>query len=241
MPNRFIFSLRFSSKVFLKLGMLSVALILFMSLFRMNLYFLSVFHATPGASFTEIGQSFLAGLRFDTLVFGFILIPVYFFVIAQALMEKWPRAMFVGYKLYFSMIWLVTCAMTFIDYFYFSKYGMRMRFNEYMSWTPETLQQQIAEMLPSQVWVFVVITILLFILGLMLIKGIRFGDWRDEFSPHKGSKFEYFWRLLVPLFLIALAARGTLEPHHLALEHSEVSYTKAINEMALNAVWCFDK
>jgi hypothetical protein len=45
----------------------------------------------------------------------------------------------------------------------------------------------------------------------------------------------------LPLLLIVLAARGTVEAHHLALEHSEVSNNKALNEMGLNAVWCFDK
>lgn len=241
MPNRFIFSLRFSSKVFLKLGILAITMVVFMTLFRMNLYFLSVFHATPDVSFMEVLQSFIAGLRFDLLVFGFLFIPIYFVVLIQAFTEKWPRTMFVIYKSYFTLVWFLICVLTLVDYFYFANYGRRMRFNEYMAWTPDTLLEQAQKMQNNQVWIFCTITVMLFSLGYTLTKSLKFGDWKDEYSPHKGGKFEIGWRVIVPLLLIVLAARGTVEPHHLALEHSEVSNNKAINEMALNAVWCFDK
>ncbi|MGZ3774805.1 MAG: hypothetical protein ACXVCY_13345 [Pseudobdellovibrionaceae bacterium] len=110
-----------------------------------------------------------------------------------------------------------------------------------MSWDPDTFVDQFNALAPNQAWIFTVVTVLLFSLGYMLIKGLKFGQWKDEFSPRYGSKLEITWRIVLPLLLIALAARGTVEPHHLALEHSEVSNNKAINEMALNAVWCFDK
>lgn len=241
MPNRFIFSLRFSSKVFIKLGLLAIAMIIFMTLFRLNLYFLSVFHATPKVSLVEVLQSFLAGFRFDLLIFGFLFIPIYFVILIQTISEKWPRSMFVVYKVYFTVVWFLICAMTFVDYFYFALHGARMRFNEYLEWTPQVLMSQAQGMPSNQVWIFSVITVMLFSLGYMLIKGLRFGEWKDEYSPHGGSKLEIVLRLALPLIVIVLAARGTVEPHHLALEHSEVSDNKAINEMALNAVWCFDK
>lgn len=241
MPNRFIFSLRFSTKVFLKLCMLALAMIVFMTLFRMNLYFLSVFHATAEVPFTEVLQSFVAGLRFDLLIFGFLFIPLYFLLLIQAVTEKWPRGMFVFYKSYFTVIWFLICAMSFIDFFYFAKHGRRMRFEEYMSWHPQVFIEQAQGLQPNQTWVFVVITVLLFSLGYMLIKSLKFGEWKDEYSPQRGSTLETALRILLPLILIVLAARGTVEPHHLALEHSEVSSNTAINEMALNAVWCFDK
>lgn len=241
MPNRFIFSLRFSSKVFLKLGVLAVTLILFMTLFRMNLYFLSVFHATPNVTMTEVGQAFLAGLRFDILIFGFLFIPVYFVLIVQAVLESWPRFMFFLYKAYFVLAWFLICALTFMDFFHFAKHGARMRFADYMGWNPDVLIEQARSLQPNQVWIFCIITVMLFGLGYTLTKSIRFGEWKDEYSPHGGSKFETVFRIFLPLLLIALAARGTVEAHHLALEHSEVSYNQAINEMALNAVWCFDK
>lgn len=241
MPNRFIFSLRFSSKVFVKLGVLGLAMVFFMTLFRVNLYFLSVFHATEEVGFLEILSSFVTGFRFDLLVFGFLFIPLYFSIMVQAFTERWPQFMFIGYKVYFVGTWFLICVLTFIDFFFFARHGRRMRFEEYMSWTPEAFLEQFNTLMPNQAWIFTAITIMLFTLGYMLTKGVKFGVWKDEFSPRYGSKLEVIWRVILPLILIALAARGTVEPHHLALEHSEVSGNKAINEMALNAVWCFDK
>lgn len=241
MSNRFIFSLRFSTKVFVKLGILALAMIVFMTLFRINLYFLSVFHATPDAVFVEVAQSFFAGFRFDLLVMGFFFIPVYIILMIQAYLERWPPSMFLFHKLYFAGVWLLICTLTFVDYFYFARHGTRMRFSDYMSWSPEVWIEQSRGLQQNQVWIFCIITVLLFVLGYTLVKNIKFGNWKDEYSPMGGSKFEVSWRILLPLLLVALAARGTVEPHHLALEHSEVSNITAINEMALNAVWCFDK
>lgn len=241
MPNRFIFSLRFSTKVFHRLAMLSFAMVIFMSLFRLNLYFLSVFSATPNAVFVEIGQSFLAGLRFDLLIFGFLMAPIYVLLMIQAISEKWPRGIFKFYKVYFALAWLLICVLTFIDFFYFAKFGERMRFKDYSSWNISVLTEQMQSMPTYQIWFFSTITFMLLCLGLMLTKALRFGEWKDEYSPQAGSKFEMAWRILVPLIVVFLAARGTIEAHHLALEHSEVSNMKPINEMALNAVWCFDK
>lgn len=241
MPNRFIFSLRFSTKVLLRLGFMALALLLFMSLFRMNLYFLSVFHATPNAVFVEVFQSFIVGVRFDLLILGFLFVPIYFLVLGQAFSEAWPTAWFWFYKIYFALAWVMICALTFVDFFFFAQFGQRMRFNDYQALNVDVVIEQINRLPQSQGLVFCVITGLLLLLGLMLVKSIQFGNWKDEFSPHPGTKFEITWRLVLPLILIALAARGTVEAHHLALEHSEVSTIKSINEMALNAVWCFDK
>lgn len=241
MPNRFIFSLRFSTKVFWKLAVLSLTMVFFMSLFRANLYFLSVFHATPNAVPVEIFQSFLAGIRFDLLIFGFFMAPVYLLLMLQTFSEKWPRFMFGFYKAYFAVIWMAVCSLSFMDFFFFSRYGKRMRFADYTSWTPEQLMEQSQTLQPNQFWIFCVITVLLLCLGCMLVKSLRFGEWKDEYSPTLGTRFEVFWRISLPLILVVLAARGTVEAHHLELAHSEVSDNTVINEMALNAVWCFDK
>lgn len=241
MADRFIFSLRFSTKVFFKLAILSLAMVLFMTLFRLNLYFLSVFHATPNVDFIEVVHSFIAGVRFDILIFGFLFIPLYFLIMAQALTQKWPRGMFSFYKIYFGLSWFLICVMTFMDFFHFTRHGRRLRFEGYMNWNFDTLMEQMKALQNNQTVIFCVITVLLFSLGYMLVQSLSFGEWKDEYSPQAGSRFEIVWRIVLPLILIALAARGTVEPHHLALEHSEVSSNTAVNEMALNAPWCFDK
>ena len=116
-----------------------------------------------------------------------------------------------------------------------------MRWEQYVSWTFESWLEQTQQVLPNQLVIYSIITVLLLALGLMMVKGLKFGEWKDEFSPRKGGKVEIVLRILLPFILVFLAARGTVEPHHLALEHSEVSSNTSINEMALNAVWCFDK
>ena len=241
MPHRFIFSLRFSSKVFLRILAVSIAMLVFMSMFRLNLYFLTVFHATPDADFTEVTHSFLAGLRFDTLIMGFALIPVVVLTTLQACLESWPKRMFTLYRLYLGFAWIVICLLTFMDFFHFTNFGKRMRFADYMSWNFETLFDQAQKILPNQSVIFAIISLLLLALGLMIVIALRFGEWKDEYSPRKGNRFEIIIRLTVPFILVILAARGTVEPHHLALEHSIVSSVSSINEMALNPLWCFDK
>lgn len=241
MPQRFIFSLRFANKVFWKFAVLSLTCVFFMSLFRANLYFISIFHATPNAVAVEIFQAFFAGIRFDLLIYGFVLIPIVLLLLVQAISEKWPGFMFIFYRIYFALVWLMICGLNFVDFFFFSRFGRHMRFADYERWTPESLMEQWHVLQPNQAWIYFSITALLLILGLMLVKALKFGIWKDEFSPDSGNTFEISWRVVLPIVLVGLAARGTVEAHHLELAHSEVSDNTVINEMALNAVWCFDK
>lgn len=241
MANRFIFSLRFSSKVLIKIFGLAAILVFLMSLFRMNLFFLNVYYLMPELNISEILQSFCAGIRFDVLVFGFMLLPLYPIIIMQAFFEKWPNFLFGFYKFYFGLAWLGISMTTYVDFFSFIKTGKRMRFDDYNQWTFEGLLELISSAKTNQVVVFSVISLALLILGMMFIKALKFGNWKDEFSPKAAGSTEAFWRIVLPLILIILAARGTVTPHHLGLEHSEVSNSKELNEMALNAIWCFDK
>ncbi len=241
MPNRLIFSLRFSSKVFSKLFLLAGSLVFFMTLFRLNLYLLIVFGATRHASFINVLESLWVGFRFDLLVFGFLFIPLFFVVIFQGIAEKWPRFMFVVYKTYFLACWTWVCILTYFDFFHFSQHGKRMRYIDYSSVSWGRFLDQFSSLASQTSWIFTIVTGLLVILGFSMTKSINFGGWKDEFSPEKPFKFEGVLRVLLPLLIISFAARGTIEEHHLRREHSEVSEFKEINEMALNAVWCFDK
>jgi hypothetical protein len=241
MPSRLVFSIRFFNKTFFKLLKLSLAMIFFMTLFRMNLFFLSVFHALPNLDMNEVMQAFVAGLRFDVLIFGFLLSPIVLITLIQAFFEKWPRGLFVFYKIYLGLAWIIICALTFVDFFYFAKFGKRMRFAEYSDWSIRQTWDLIQGLQLNQSLIFSVITVMLLCLGLMLLRALQFGNWKDEYSPHKGSKLEITIRAIFPILAVVLAARGTVEAHHLALEHSQVSNTVSINEMALNSIWCFDK
>ncbi len=241
MTNRLIFSLRFSTKVLLKLTRISLLLVLYMSLMRLNFYFLVVFHGTSGLSFFDVFQSLIAGVRFDVLIFGFLLAPLYFIVMVQGFTQKWMRAAFLFYQLYMAVSCFVICLLTYIDFFHFTVNGRRMRFADYSNWSFEIFLQQWQNIYPSQVWLFTALLFVLLIFGLSSVRKMSWGDWKDEYSPQPARRFEVAFRVVLPLLLILLAARGTIEAHHLELKHSLVSENTFLNEMALNAVWCFDK
>lgn len=241
MPHRSIFSLRFSTKVFLKIGAIVFTLILFMSLFRVNLFFLSVFHAVPNAVAVEVLQAFFVGFRFDLLIWGFLLSPVYLLLLLPIFQERWPRGVFNSIRIFLGFMWMCICALTFVDFFYFAKFGQRMRYNDYTQWNFATFQEQWGLLSNTDAEIFTGVTVLLFLLGLTVISRLKFTNWKNEISPRRGSRVEIGLRLLLPFIVIFLAARGTVEPHHLRYEDSQVSTYKAVNEMALNAVWCFDK
>ena len=46
---------------------------------------------------------------------------------------------------------------------------------------------------------------------------------------------------IAPIFITALAARGTVSAHHLGMEHAEVSQVQSLNQLALSPLWAFDK
>ncbi|MGE5086446.1 MAG: hypothetical protein ACM3MG_09120 [Bacillota bacterium] len=241
MPSRFIFSLRFSTKVLVKLMKLSVAMIIFMTLYRLNLFMLAGFAKVEETSLVEVLQAFLVGARFDILVFGFLFIPVIFVLLAQAFSEKWPKWMYLVYKTYFGLVWILISLFTYADFFFYALHGKRMRFAEYSSWNFETLWEQWHTLPVNQTAIYTVITIVLLVLAHMLIRSLDFGNWKDEYSPHPARRGEVALRIILPILIIFLMARGTVEPHHLALEHAQISNNDALNEMGLNAVWCFDK
>ena len=241
MPDRFIFSLRFSSKVFLKLAKLSLLLLLYMSLLRLNFYFLVIFHSTSGLNVSEVLLSLLTGIRFDLMVYGFLFIPIYFLILIQTISERWPKFWFSFYKFYFAATWLLVCVLTYVDFFHFTLKQKRMRFQDYLDWNFDIFYSQWMQIPNSQVYLFSALLAALLLFGISSAVSVKFGDWKDEYSPHPAGRWEVLARLAVPILLIALAARGTVEAHHLELQHSIVSANTYINEMALNAVWCFDK
>lgn len=241
MLNAQIFSLRFSTHVFVNFLKVSLVWIVLLSLFRFNYYFLSVYHAYPHASIIELIHSFWAGLRFDILIWGFISIPVYVLLMLMSLMMWWPSALWVLLKGYLYLVWIIICAVTFFDFFYFTKHGAHLRLLQYQEWDWSVASQWITEFDLTRRWMFIVVWALISVIGLLALRYMPRSNWKDWASPRKPQVLEKTWRILVPALLIALAARGTVTAHHLRYEDSQVSFTSAINEMALNALWCLDK
>lgn len=241
MLNGRIFSLRFASHVFMNFFSLMAMWTLLLSLFRLNFYFLSVYHAYPHASIIELIHAFWAGLRFDILVLGFISIPFYLVVVLMGVLMWWPRFMWFFMKSYLFLIWISISVLMLFDFFYFARHGRHLRWEQYQSWDWDLAGGWILALEPTRRWMYIGVWIFISIAGLLALRYLKYKNWKDWVSPQKPGLFEKTRRILVPALLIALAARGTISAHHLRYEDSQVSFVEAINEMALNPMWCLDK
>ena len=241
MINRFIFSLRYANKIFLEWAAVGAKFLFLMSLMRIGLFFLVVQSAVSKANGLEIFLSFIAGLRFDLLILGFIFIPVAVGLLFQSYFLLWARGLLLFYKIYFFLIWTVICVLNFLDFSFFISQKKRMRFEDYSLVNWDWMQQHIFAPPALERIVFFVLILVLLLIGLGMVSNIKFGNWKDQVSPDVGTRREVFFRILLPLLGVALAARGTVEEKHLNIEHSQVSTEQSLNEMALNPIWCFDK
>lgn len=241
MASRLIFSLRHSSKIYIQFLQLFISLVVLLSLIRANLYFLSVYHATSNVDFFDILEAFFVGLRFDILVMGFVFILPTVYLIVQALVIQWSSLINAFHKIYFVIVWTFMSFMIYVDFFHFAKFGRHMRWSEYENLDFSQYYIWIESSLANQFWIFTLMVGFFFSIGIAAIRSLDFGHWKDEFSPRQPWFLEKTVRILWPLLFVALCARGSLGQHHLRLEDSKVSKNEAINEMALNAIWCFDK
>ena len=241
MPNRLLFSIRYFSKIFDRVLKTVLVLVAFLTLIRFNLFFLSVSAWIKDSSFAEVFLAFFTGFRFDLLVYGFLLMPLLFFWYLITLTTKWsPWALRVS-KAWLRLTWTQVIFLSAIDFPFFHVSGARMRAADFNKLFDGSFSEVWSAMPMMAFFIFLTVLLIIWLLGLWLLGQIRWGDWKDEYSPLKGSPLEISWRLLVPLLLVALMARGTLEEHHLRYEHSLISNDTRLNEMALNPMWTLDK
>lgn len=241
MPNRVLFSVRYFSKLFMKYLKVSMSLVLFLTIIRFNVFFLSVSAWLTDSSFGEVFMSFFTGFRFDLLIYGFLLIPMLLLWIFFALTVTWGELSTLITRWYFRSTWAFIGFLQVFDFMQFHVNGVRIREQQFQSlfggWIFEIWPS--VSMVPF--FVFLIVVLIVFFLGLWVIEQVQIGDWKDEYSPLKGGWGEISWRLFWPLLIVALMARGTLEAHHLRYEHSLISNDTRLNEMALNPMWTMDK
>lgn len=241
MPNRLIFSIRFFSKVFWKYTFVILALLAFFYLFRMNLYFLSIYHKVPDAVPMDILLSFLMGLRFDLSLVAWVFLPLILITIIQAFLQSWGSGSFIIHKIYLSIFWLLTCGITVIDFANFAHVGKRASLDFYQNIEIDSLMTLLEEVPRDFGWIFLGISFLLLVLGLWLIWGLKFGSWKDEYSPYKGGAFEIMYRITYPLVLVAVMAHGTYKIEGLSVHDAQISTFMPVNEMTLNPVLILSK
>lgn len=241
MDQRRVFSIRYFNRIFFKYAKIALALTLFLSLIRFNLFFLTVNTRPLDVTFFEVYMSFFTGLRFDLLVMGFFLIPPVIIHALQGFLVKWSSWDQLIFKIYLSVLWTLSIILNWIDFLTFSTTGVRARWEDYIDFWNSSLVDTISTHAGFSLSVFSGALFLMLLLGLYVIRSVEFGEWRDLYSPHKGTRKELTWRIIFPLLLVALAARGTLEEVHLEYRHSLISNEIGLNELSLNPMWCLDK
>lgn len=243
MINQMLFSLRYGNKAYYAWAIVALKLVMLLSVFRFGLYFLFVAQATMETTWMETILSFVTGIRFDVLILGFIFIPVTLFLLLQSLFLCWPRFGFQIYKLYFALIWISICLLNWIDFPFFVNGGQRTRYEQYNHFAGMTWWESFQLFSEGRGIIFFLIVMVGFVWGLFII--LRHRETSAQIADSQKSRWpvglEFAFRILAPLLLTALAGRGSLARTHLGLEHSRISQSLILNEMALNPMWCFDK
>jgi hypothetical protein len=237
-----------SYQIFKKLLVFNSSVLFAMSLQRLVLFLVVVRHWVFGISGSVLFESFLTGLRFDLCVLGFMNIPVLFLTwwicndqmvhtqnpVLKAL-RKWSLWIYLG------LITLIIHILAMLDLMYFATSGHRWT---YYDWQEKgfdffvTVATRWGSLFTGGIIAFFLLLWVfrsLFILFRVQIHTV------DVPKEHQQFGIELLRGVLIPVFLVGLAARGTVTPHHLALEHAEVSQIQGLNQLALSPVWAFDK
>lgn len=197
---------------------------------------------TPAAfAFTEEGdlaKVFFTGLRFDLLVLGFFLIPVVLIGTGVALAGRGFERMTSLSLRYLVGAWTMTCVLAAVDLLFFAVTDRRLTLVDWRA-NSEFFGQAWRVQGPGTALLVIAIVICTWVIGGREI--LSAGDRRGVPSKTRRGPAWRMLQILGPLVLVALMARGTVTAHHLERQHSQISNHQVVNELALNAVWCFDK
>lgn len=239
-----------STQLFTKLMFVNGSVLFSMSLQRLVLFLIVVRHWLFGADGLTIAMSFINGARFDLCVLGFINIPLLFIVwgLSTDYMNntsnkflQWIRRWIVW--IYVAVTTLAIHLLGLFDLMFFAANSHR--------WTYYDWQESgfgfISKVVTAWGGLFTFGVIMLFIM-LWLFRSI-FTLYKVRMNEIDLAKLKYASSMgalvatgvLIPLFITALAARGTWTAHHINIEHAQVSQIQALNQMTLSPVWAFDK
>lgn len=214
---------------------LGLALI-FMSLMRFLFYwnFSEKFAAVDS---WDLLHSFGTGVRFDLLIWGFLLIPVAALSPVAFLrhrpLDGWIRVLTV----YLCSVWVLIVGLSFADFLYFSALGQRlslMAISEPMG--REILRSAWSRLDPGTALLNAGIFFFLALIG-----SGRFLELLRS-PPSLELSTRGFWkRWGLGFLLTVLAARGTVSAHHLEWRHAQISDSPILWELTINSPWAWDK
>lgn len=191
-----------------------------------------------GAETGDIVWAFLTGIRFDLLILGYFMIPVTLLLLACGWLRTWPRKVTWVVRGWLAIAWTAFVGLSSVDLVFFATHARHISIVDgFAAW------QVLGENWPA--WgkqtAFLTGGILLcaWIIGARAVLSEPF----PAFSAN--GLTERAWRRVLrtlgPVFLVALAARGTVTAHHLEKQHSEISSVASVNQLAVNSLWAFDK
>lgn len=222
------------SAFFLSLIRPLVTWMLFMTVMRFIVWF-SVPIFFVGTEKSVSLRAFFTGARFDLLVLGFLLIPVLLLWLASlGLKDASARAARVS-RGWLTLAWWIVTTIAAFDWLFFAANGRRMTFHDLK--TPDFVSDGFGVVGTETAVIVALIFLCCAILGARQI--LQMPSFKTKTRPESGLRRA--WRVIAPVLAVALMARGTLTPHHLEKQHSEVSSNPALNQLVLTPAWAFDK
>jgi len=176
----------------------------------------------------DLFLSLFTGIRFDLLILGFIWIPLIVGIWILPILVS-ARGTFWLAKIYLMGTSIVILYDSMIDFAWFQIFSHRLK-GELSMPISDLLKQ--AASAHSWAWLMGVYLLMALPCSWLILKIIQ-----RKLKTQKKSEnpFLVIAKILASILLVALAARGTLTPHHLAKEHSEISTQPLLNNLALNA------
>ncbi|HEY8270376.1 MAG TPA: hypothetical protein VIG33_05765 [Pseudobdellovibrionaceae bacterium] len=244
-----------SSQLFARLMVFNGSILFSMSLQRLVLFLVVIRHWVFGVDGLTIGTSFINGVRFDLCVLGFLNIPVLFFTWAVStdfiantqnkvlqFLQQWML------WIYLTMTTLIIHVLGLLDLMFFAANGHRWTYYDWqesgLSFFGKMWSAWGVFFTFGVIFLFLILwtSRSLFTLYKLKLQGellARLPLMKGRLSTSKSALIAVGF--LLPLFVVALAARGTWTPHHINKEHAEVSQIQALNQMTLSPIWAFDK
>lgn len=188
---------------------------------------------------------FFIGFRFDLMICGFLLIPVLFLLLVRLSMAE----SFQNYRIVFfstryaAVFWCVASLIYSVNSHFLELYHRHMRSHDWRELSElSNLINFVKTDYDTQFFIFVFSHLGLAYLGFRILLSIEdFYVGKNSFLANFGRTPELILKLMLPLIIVALMARGSLGAHHLGARHSEISSHKYLNELVLTPLWTFNK
>ena len=239
-----------SVDLFRKILFFNASVLFAMTLQRLVLFLVVVRHWLFGADGFTMASSFGAGLRFDLCVLGFLNIPVLFFVwlisserVVKSSLQPVPLFRKWGLAVYLALTTLAIHVLALFDMMYFAGNGRRWTYSDWqetgLSFVTQVGGKWGALFTTGVVLLFLLLWVFRCLHSLYRVRIYNVNEEPLKFAHSMPAMI--FLGIVLPIFIVALAARGTWTAHHINIQDAQVSPNQALNHLALSPAWAFDK